>query len=88
MPNLEVYFEKFHKKIANDRYGYTAIPHRGDATHIAINIKFKEWPEICRQILLYEMIHARYPHVNPHHGKIFEKEKLRLIKRGAINDLI
>lgn len=86
--NLEVYFRKMPKSLRYVRYGYTAIPDKGDAEYIVINKELIHWYEIARIVLLHEMIHVRYPHIEPDHGKLFQKEKRRLIIAGAFDNLI
>jgi len=87
LPNIEVYFRSMPKS-KQDVLGYTATPEIGDAEYIVINKKLELWREIAEIVLLHEMIHVRFPHAEPDHGKIFEKERRRLIVAGAFDDLI
>lgn len=43
---------------------------------------------IFRIVLLHEMIHIRFRGANAHHGPRFQREKRRLIRAGAFDDLL
>lgn len=53
--------------------------------HIAKELK--RWPCIAKSTLLHEMVHLSLSHSNQEHGRKFQKEMLRLAKKGAFKGL-
>jgi len=74
------------KRGLETRSGYTSIGPRSRIYFIAINNCLRRFTELAEVVLLHEMIHARYPQIG--HGSVFQKERRRLVKAGALDEII
>ena len=88
LKNLEVFFQKFSKNKEKTNYGHTLISKKDGAIGIVLNKRIKGWHEVCKTVVLHEMIHVRFPYDPKVHGNKFKKERRRLIVAGAFDDLI
>ncbi len=91
LPNIEVYFGPLPAPKDQVKYGVTGIgKEKGKYTveYIVLNQKLKQFGEdFSELILLHETIHAMFPH-ELDHGKIFKRERRRLILEGALDEIL
>ena len=84
LPKTKVYWYRFPK---HRRYGCTAFTKEGEPWFICINAWLeKAGTAFALSTLLHEQIHVKYSRAA--HGPVFQKEKRRLIRAGAFDDLI
>lgn len=84
LASVVVYWYNFRKE---NRHGVTTFdPGTTRSTAILINKNLKNASCYALQTLLHEMIHMKKPRAM--HGPAFHKEKLRLLKAGAYNDIV
>jgi predicted metal-dependent hydrolase len=91
LPNLEVYWAPLPAKRKEEfKYGITAVGRKNHRAHyIVINEKLRKLgSDVAELVLIHETIHARHPRKAGDHGKVFEKERRRLILAGAVDHLI
>lgn len=91
LPNIEVYWGPLPAPKGKFKYGVTGlIQRKGRKTrvvYIVLNRKLRVFSQSTMEMfLLHEIIHARYPDAD--HGKVFKSEVRRLIRRGALDNII
>lgn len=84
LPKMRVYWYKFRK---HNRHGATTfVKGTNQVCVILVNRNLEKSGCYALQTVLHEMIHVFKPKAL--HGPEFRKEKLRLLKAGAYNDIV
>ena len=88
--NIEVYHGQLAPRHKHEfRYAVTGISVCGRPMYIVLNEKLRAiGQDVSEMTLLHEMIHVKYPKDKDNHGKVFKKERRRLILAGAFDELI
>ena len=88
LPPMRIYYGPLKEKTPF-KYGVTAFTRRNRALYIVLNKKLKGLgKEVSCLVLLHEMLHVKLEGSDSGHGRLFHREKRRLLLAGAFDDLI
>ena len=89
LPPMRIYYGPLAREKTPFSYGVTAFTRRNRALYIVLNKKLKGLgKEVSCLVLLHEMLHVKLEGSDSGHGRLFHKEKRRLLLAGAFDDLI
>jgi hypothetical protein len=93
LPNIEVYFGPLPCRAGAFKYGVTGIEKiKGKPTavhYIVLNKKVLALgSDVSEMVLIHESIHARYPDLTDHDSPEFKKIVRRLVRAGALDDIL
>ncbi len=89
LPPMRIYYGPLAKEKTPFSYGVTAFMRGNRALYIVLNNKLKRvGKDVSCLVLLHEMLHVKLEGSDDGHGRLFHKEKRRLLLAGAFDDLI